>query len=90
MLLAVHLRHELRAHKLVKLLEAGASGHLRRETLGVREHLVDIGVAAADHLGRSFGEDVERRTLCPFGENAARILLEFAAAEVDIDDLAPI
>jgi len=28
--------------------------------------------------------------LCPFGDNAARIMLEFAAAEVDIDDLAPI
>ncbi len=87
---AVHLGDELHAHELVELLEAVTSRQLRREPLGIGKNFVHVRVATADDLRRAGGKDVERRPFGPIGENVARVLLELAAAEVDINDFASV
>ena len=87
---AVHLGDELRVHELVELLPARAPRHLRGERLGVGEHLVDVGVAADDHLRRALAEHIERRPLRPLGHVAMGVGLELGAAEIDVDDVAAV
>src|SRR5205807_2022457 len=87
---AVHLGDELHAYELVELLEAVTSRQLRREPLGIGKNFVHVRVTTADDLRRAGGKDVERRPLGPFGEDVARVLLELAAAEVDINDFVSV
>ena len=51
MLLAVHLRDELREHDLGELLPAGAARHLGLEGLGVGKHAMHVGIAADHRCG---------------------------------------
>ena len=88
MLLAIHLRDELRVHDLVELLPARAARHLRRERLRIGEDLVHVGVAADDHLRLAVAQHVERRPPRPFRHVPVRVRLELGAAEVDVDDVA--
>ena len=90
MLLAVHLRDELRVHDLVELLPAGAARHLRGERLGVGKHLVHVGVAADHHLRLALAQHVEWRPSRPFGHVPVRVRLELGAAEIDVDDVAAV
>ncbi len=90
MLLAVHLRDELREHDFVELLPAGAARHLRPEGLRVGEHAMYVGVAADHHLRRPLAEHVKRAPPRPFGHVPVRAGLEFGAAEIDVDDVAAI
>ena len=90
MLLAVHLRHELRVHDLVERLPARPARHFRREGLGIGEHLVHIGVAADDHLRRPVAQHIERRPPRPFGHVPVRVGFEVGAAEIDVDDVASV
>ena len=88
MLLAVHLRHELRIHDLVELLPARPARHLRGEGLRIGEHLVHVGVAADHDLRLALAQHVERRPPRPFGHVPVRVGLELGAAEIDVDDVA--
>src|SRR5262249_37044500 len=75
---------------LVELLEPRPPRHLGREALGIGEDLVHVGIAAADDLRGPGRKDIEGRASGPSGENGARVLLELAAPEVDVDDLAAV
>ncbi len=88
MLLAVHLRHELRADELVVLLVAGSLGKLRCKSLCVEKHLIYFGVTTDDHLRWSRLDDIERRILRPLGYQLVGIFSECRAGEIQIDDLA--
>ena len=90
MLLAVHLGEERKAHEFVVLLVARPFRQLRGKPFGVRKHLVHVGVAPDDHLGRAIAENIERRLPRPVRDQAVRILFEFSAAEVDRHDFAAI
>ena len=90
MLLAVHLRHELREHDLVELLPARTARHLGPEGLGVGKHPMHVGVAADHHLRRALAEHIERASPRPFGHVAVCVRLELGAAEIDVDDVAAI
>jgi hypothetical protein len=82
MLLAVHLRHELRVHNLVELLPARATRHLRRERLRIGENLVHVGIATDHHLRLAVAQHVERRPPRPFGHVPVRVRLELGAAKI--------
>ena len=88
--LAVHLGHELDAHELVVLLVAGSARQLRGEPLGVRKHLVDVGVTPDDHLRRTVAENIERRPPRPAGHMAVGVFLEFTAAKIEFDDVVAV
>ena len=90
MLLAVHLRDELREHDLIELLPAGAARHLGLEGLGVRKHAMDVGVAADHHLRRAIAEHIEWASSRPFGHVAVCVRLELGAAKIDVDDVTAI
>jgi hypothetical protein len=88
MLLAVHLRHELRVHDLVELLPARTARHLRCERLRIRENLVDVGVTADHHLRLAIAQHVERRPPRPIGHMHVRVRLELGAPKINVDDVA--
>ena len=73
MLLAVHLGEEREAHEFVVLLVARPLRQLRREPFGVREDLVNVGVAPDDDLRRTVGQNIERRLPRPARDEAVRI-----------------
>ena len=75
MLLAVHLGEEREAHEFVVLLVARPFRQLRREPFGVREDLVNVGVAPDDHLRRTVAENIEWRLPRPARDEAVRILV---------------
>ena len=89
-LLAVHLRDELRVHEFVELLPARALGHFGVEGLGVGEHLVHVGIAADHDLRRALAEHVERRAAPPLGHVPVGVGLELVTAEIDVDDVAAV
>jgi hypothetical protein len=90
MLLAVHLRDELREHYLIELLPAGAARHLGLESISVRKHAMHVGIAADHHLLRPIAEHIEWASSRPFGHLTVRIRLELGAAEIDVDHVAAI
>jgi hypothetical protein len=90
MLLAVHLRDELREYDLVELLPAATARHLGLEVLGLGEHAMHVGVPADHHLRRALADHIERPPPRPFGHVPVRVRLERGAAEIDIDDVAAI
>jgi hypothetical protein len=51
---------------------------------------VNIGIATADDLRRARGKDIEGRPFGPFGEDVSRVLLELAAAKVEVNHLAAV
>ncbi len=90
MLLTVHLGEEREAHEFVILPVTRPFGQLRRKPFGVREDLMNVGVAPDDHLRRAIAENIERWLSRPAGDEAVRILSEFRAAEVESNDLAAV
>ena len=90
MLLAVHLRDELREHDLIELLPARAARHLRLEGLSVRKHAMHVSVPADHDLRRALAEHIEWASSRPFGHVTVRVRLELGTAEIDVDDVAAI
>ena len=94
MLLAVHLRDELREHYLIELLlPTGAARHLGLEEVSsVRKHAMHVGVAAGYDLpGGPIAEHIEWASSSrPFGHVTVRVRLELGTAKIDVDDVAAI
>jgi hypothetical protein len=88
MLLAVHLRNELRVHDLVELLPARATRHRRRERLGIGEDLVHVGVSADDYMRRAVAQHIKRRPPRPFRHVPVCIRFKRSATKINVDDVA--
>src|SRR6202035_2413821 len=49
-----------------------------------------VGIAADDHLGRSFAKDIERRPRGPVGDQTVRLLPELGGGKIERDYFAAV